>query len=505
MKKILTSEQLHKVDAYTIQNEPVSSLELMERASRLVAARMAEIFDKYSPVLVFAGPGNNGGDALAVARLLSQKDFKVTVYLFNIGNKLSQDCSANRNRLNGLQNISYHEITTDFVPPTISNNTIVVDGLFGTGLSRPLMGGFASVVKYINASTPKAVVAIDVPSGLMTEDNRENNMANIVRADYTFTFHSTKLAFMFAENEQYLGKVGVLDIGLIDPKNEISATPYFILEPADIHDMIRKRPRHSHKGTFGHALLISGKKGMAGAAILASRACMRSGAGKLTVHTPEANLLPLQISIPEAIVDAETGSDKFATPFETSQYDAVAIGPGIGTDEQTAKALASQIHYSGGLLVLDADAINIVAQYANRIGQLPQETILTPHKKELRGLIGQTNGSYEELERTRKYAMTNRLYVIIKGADSAIVTPEGNVYFNPTGNPGMSTAGSGDVLTGILLALLAQDYPHLHTVLLGTYVHGLAGDIAAERLSLEGMIASDIIESLPEAFKQINK
>jgi len=504
MRKILTSSQVRQVDAYTIEKEPISSLDLMERAARGVTDHICHLFPNNHHILIFAGPGNNGGDALAVARQLAQADYRVSVFLFNIGNNLSADCQSNRNRLRMMSAVDFHEITTDFVPPAIQADDVVVDGLFGTGLSRPLMGGFASVVKYINSS-PAKVVAIDVPSGLMTEDNSTNVMTHVVQANYTFTFQFPKLSFMFAENESYVGKIEVLDIGLIDPQSEATSTPYYIFEEKDASVMLKIRPRFSHKGTFGHACLIAGKRGMGGAAIMASKACMRSGAGKLTVHTSAANLVPLQVAVPEAILHLEEQADLFATPFETTSFNALAIGPGIGLDDMTIRAFAQQLIYHQGPLVLDADALNILALRPELLERIPQDTILTPHKKELRGLIGASADSYDELQLTRKFACDHHVYVIIKGANSAIVTPDGDVIYNTTGNAGMATAGSGDVLTGIVLSLLAQDYSSLQSSLLATYLHGLAGDFAAHDLSQESLIATDLIDYLPRAFRHTTR
>jgi len=504
MKKILSSQQIRQVDAHTIHTEPISSLDLMERASRHVAEQLFGLFDTSRHFIVFAGPGNNGGDALAIARMLVQQGYRVSAYLFNIGNNVSADCLTNKNRLKLCPTIDFHEITTDFVPPVISADDVIIDGLFGTGLSRPLMGGFAAVVKYINSSEA-TVVSVDVPSGLMTEDNTANVMPHVVHADYTFTFQYNKLAFLFPETEPYIGRLTVLDIGLHDPLNDATATPYYIFDASDALSMLKTRPRFSHKGTFGHACLIAGKEGMGGAAIMASKACMRSGAGKLTVHTPLANVVPLQISVPEAILHIERQNDKFSAPFETTSFNALAIGPGIGTDETTVRAFSQQLHYHQGPLVLDADALNILAAHPELMSRVPQDAILTPHKKELRGLIGATSNSYEELQQTRLFAQRHHLYVIIKGANSAIVTPEGDVIYNITGNPGMATAGSGDVLSGIILAFLAQDYSSLQASLLSTYIHGLAGDLAAADLTQESLVATDLIDYLPRAFRQIHE
>ena len=508
--KILSSAQLKIVDAYTIEHEPVSSTNLMERASRAVADKIRSRWSIDTPVKIFAGPGNNGGDALAIARMLGETNYKVYVYLFNTSEKLSPDCQINKLRLIdfqdvkqnmlGVRNVEFVEVTSQFTPPKLEEGDLVVDGLFGTGLSRPLNGGFASVVKYINAS-PATVVSIDVPSGLMCEDNTYNVMNHIVKANFTYTIQYPKLAFFFAENEQYVGEWEVLDIGIADPGTEETLTPYYFTERKDILPMLRTRSKFAHKGSVGHALLIAGKKGMAGAAILGARACMRSGVGKLTIRTPEYNVRSLHTAVPEAILNIDVDAGCFSQSFDTSEYDAMAIGPGIGTSSYTVQAFIEQVSMTKCPMVIDADALNIIGSHRGWISQLPRCCILTPHKKELFGLISTTRNSYEELERTRDLAVRQQVFILIKGAYSAIVTPEGNVFLNSTGNPGMATAGAGDVLTGIILALLAQSYMPEVAVRLGVYLHGLAGDLAAEDLCYEGMISSDLVDYLPKAFK----
>ncbi len=510
--KILSAAQLKKADAYTIEHESIKSIDLMERAAQAVAEEIMARWDITTPIKIFAGPGNNGGDALAIARILSLAGANVYVYLFNTSDNLSPDCNTNKQRLVDIieankkekfeNKVELLEIMSLFTPPKLEEGDLVIDGLFGTGLSRPLNGGFASVVKYINAS-PAKVVSIDIPSGLMTEDNSYNVMSHIVKADYTFTFQYPKLSFFFAEHEQYLGEWTILDIGVKDPGGEEMETPYILTEQSEMPSLLKKRPRFAHKGTMGHALLIAGKKGMAGAALLGAKACMRSGAGKLTVRTPECNTMVLQTSIPEAIVDIDPDPICFSQSFDASEYDAMAIGPGIGTASYTAQAFIEQVKYSKCGVVIDADALNILGSHRGWINQIPRRAILTPHKKELFGLISTTRNSYEELERTRELAARQQIYITIKGAFSAIATPEGKVYFNPTGNPGMATAGAGDVLTGILLSLLAQGYTPDVAVKLGVYLHGLAGDLAAADLSEESVMASDIVDYLPKAFKQL--
>ncbi|MBO4664719.1 MAG: NAD(P)H-hydrate dehydratase [Bacteroidaceae bacterium] len=503
--KVYTAAQIREIDAYTIEHEPISSINLMERASIAVAKEIFERWGDSVSYKVFAGPGNNGGDALAVSRLLAKSGCRVSVYLFNTKGNLSPDCQTNKIRLRESRNVNFVEVTSSFAPPVLKSEDVVIDGLFGTGVNRPLSGGFAGVVKYINSSDA-TIVSIDVPSGLMCEDNEHNVADHIVKADYTFTFQYPKLAFFFPENEQFVGKWSVLDIKLMDPQTEEFATPYSVTEEAIAVPMLRKRSRFAHKGTAGNAVLVAGKKGMVGAGILASRACLRSGVGKVTVRTQECNVLPLQIAVPEAVLSIESDEACFSHSFPMQGFDAIAIGPGIGKEPSTAQAMIEQVKLAANVpVVLDADAINILGEHRGWILQLPKECILTPHKKELFGLIGTSVNTYDQLCKTRELCSRQQIYIVIKGAFSAVVCPDGSVCFNPTGNQGMATAGSGDVLTGVILALLAQGYDADSAVKLGVYLHGLAGDVASETRGYEGLIASDIVESLPEAFLRLRK
>ncbi|MDE5709925.1 MAG: NAD(P)H-hydrate epimerase, partial [Bacteroides sp.] len=276
--KIFPTTNIKQLDAYTIENEPISSLDLMERAALALTEAIAERWGVETPFTVFAGPGNNGGDALAVARLLAEKGYRLEVYLFNTKGSLSPDCEANKEWLADVAGVDFHEVTTQFIPPTLTEDHVVVDGLFGSGLNKPLAGGFAAVVKYINAS-PAKVVAIDIPSGLMGEDNAYNVSANIVRADLTLSLQLPKLAFLFAENEPYVGEWDLLDIGLSEEGIEEMETDFYMLENEAMPGLLKPRGRFAHKGDFGRALLIAGSQGMAGASVLAAPASLRSGVG----------------------------------------------------------------------------------------------------------------------------------------------------------------------------------------------------------------------------------
>ncbi len=502
--KIFPSSSIKKLDAYTIENEPIASIDLMERAATALNKAITERWNTQTPVTIFAGPGNNGGDALAVGRMMAEKGYKVEVYLFNTKGELSPDCQTNKELIEMMEEVEFHEINTQFTPPTLTTNHLVIDGLFGSGLNKPLSGGFAAVVKYINSS-PAMVVAIDIPSGLMGEENTFNVKTNIIRADVTFSLQLPKLAFLFSENTEYVGEWELLDIQLSKDGIEGTATNYEMLEIEYIRSLIKPRKQFAHKGNFGHGLLIAGCKGMAGASVLAARACLRSGAGLLTVHAPICNNTILQTAIPEAIVETDINETCFATPTDTDDYQAIGIGPGLGRNEETEAALIEQLEHCQTPVVLDADALNILANHRHTLTHLPKGSILTPHPKELERLTGKCQDSYERLMKAYELARVAHVHIILKGAYSAIITPEGRCYFNPTGNPGMATAGSGDVLTGVILALLAQGYSAKHAALIGTYIHGLAGDFAQKKQGMIGLIASDIIACLPKAWQLVSE
>ena len=502
--KIFTSTQIHELDKYTIEHEPISSINLMERAAKALARSIEEEWSNRTPIVVFAGPGNNGGDALAVSRILAEDGYHVSVYLFNVHNKLSADCATNKKRLlEGKQVKQFTEVTLNFDPPQLNAGTVVIDGLFGSGLNKPLAGGFAAMVKYINQS-PAKVVSIDIPTGLMCEDNTYNIHANIIRADITLTLQQKKLAMLLADNQQYLGKLKVLDIRLSQEYIQNTECPYHLLEENDIRKLMTPRDDFAHKGSMGNALLVAGSYGMSGAAILATKSCLRSGVGKVTVHTPKRNYDIMQTSVPEAVLQMDKEELFFSEPVETDTFNAVGIGPGLGTNESTAIALIAQIRRTSCPLVIDADAINILASHRAWMQQLPKNIILTPHPKEFDRLAGNTSANcYERLAKARELAERLQAYIIVKGHYSALCLPNGHIEFNSTGNSGMATAGSGDVLTGIITALLARGYNQANACRIGMYLHGLAGDLAIKELGKESLIASDLIQYLPKAFLRL--
>lgn len=500
--KILTGGQFRELDSYTIEHEPIASIDLMERASRAIASELQNRWDSTTRFVVFAGPGGNGGDGLAVARLLAEAGYEVTAYLFNVNRRLNPDCQTNRDRLRLTQGAQLFEITEEFIFPTLRSDEVVVDALFGTGLNKPISGGFAHIVKRINQSAC-TIVSIDMPSGLMTEDNAFNDVSSVVRADVTLTLQLPKLAFLFAENHKYVGEVKVLDIGLSQQGLQQQRNYLWLTEEGDVRSMLRTRSPFAHKGDMGHALLVAGSRGMAGAAIMAAEAALRSGIGKLTIHSPLSNIDLLQAQVPQAIVEMDPDEDVVSSAIDADMYQAVGIGPGLGVSRHTAAAVHSYLQQQLGPMVIDADALNILSANPSWLDELPADSILTPHPKELDRLLGFHTNSFDRMNKARNLAITLHVFVVVKGRFTQVCTPTGDVYFNPTGNSGMATAGSGDVLTGILTGLLAQGYLPSEAAVLGVWLHGAAGDAAAAALGPECMLATDIIKHLPDAFRRL--
>jgi NAD(P)H-hydrate epimerase len=500
MNKIFETSKIKELDQYTIEHEPVASIDLVERAATAFTQEFCHHFSKQNRVVIFSGQGNNGADALAIASLLSYEGYRVETYLLNPVQHLSPECEINKQRLLDNGKVRFVEVINDFTPPILTERDIVIDGLFGSGLNRPLSGGFAAVVDYINKSDA-VVVSIDIPSGLFGEDNRLNIPDCIIKADYTYAFEFPKLAFFVPENELFVGKWKVLPIGIHPEIIEKTKTQYKMITDADFAGLLKPRNKFAHKGMFGHALLIAGSVGKMGAAVLGAKACLRSGVGLLTVHIPKRGETTLQTSIPEAMLSLDADTDYISVLPEISTYEAIAIGPGLATQTPSIIILKALLENARKPLLLDADALNILTFNPELIPLLPPSSILTPHPKEFDRLFGACECGYERIQKARTKAMELSVYIVLKGAYTAICTPEGSVYFNSTGNPGMATAGSGDVLAGVILSLLAQGYEPETSAVAGVYLHGLAGDLATAGISEESVIAGDIIQMLGKAFR----
>jgi len=503
--KFFNTSQIRQLDQYTIEHEPIASIDLMERAADVLYWEFIGNFPYSQPVCIFAGPGNNGGDALAVARMLLKTGFEVTVYLVHTG-KLSADCETNKVRLTEAFPNALTEFNNRFDSPLIPAEAIVIDGLFGSGLSRPLTDMFAEMVDWIN-NLENIIVSIDIPSGLQGEElplttkGEQEKKLPIVKADYTFSLQFPKLAFLLPENAEFVGHWSVLDIGIHADAIRQTPTDFNYLEESDIIPLLKNRPVFSHKGTFGHALIVAGSCGMAGAATLAAKAAMRSGAGLITVHGPECNRTILQTAFPEAIFQSDANPDYISRVELETHYNAIAVGSGIGMQQVTVEMLQSFLNELNQPCVIDADALNIISQHKELLKLIPQNSILTPHPKEFERLFGASGNSYDRILKARQAAMNYEIIIILKGAHTLIALPNGQLFFNSTGNSGMATAGSGDVLTGILAGLLAQHYSPEEAAKLGVFIHGRAGDLALDNGSKESLIAGDIIANLGKAFK----
>jgi len=500
MMKILSSEQIRKIDKYTIENEPVPSIDLMERAATVCAGWLNKRYPSSTNFVIFAGPGNNGGDGLAVARLLADRGYNhIKLVLLKFTDKFSRDFSNNLERLKRVGVVEVLEIKQKEDFPGIPRGTIMIDAIFGSGLSRPAKGLPAEIIDKMNASGAK-IISIDIPSGLFGEDNSKNPTDHIIHADYTLTFQIPKLAFLFPENETFVGNWLVLSIGLHPKAIEEAAATFYLLEEKDIHSLLKKRKKFSHKGHFGHALLIAGSYGKMGAAVLSANGCLKSGVGLLTAHVPRLGYNTIQIAVPEAMAIVDDSDEVFSVIPDLEKFDVLGIGPGIGKEPPTVKALQDLLNQANKPMVLDADALNIVSESKDLLKKIPAGSILTPHPGEFSRLGGKTTNSFDRINKASELAREYHVVVILKGAYTSIHVPDGSVFFNTSGNPGMATGGTGDVLTGITLGMISQGYASADAAKLAVYIHGLAGDLAVEEMGQEALVARNIIDYLGKAF-----
>ncbi len=503
LTKIFPTGMVKEIDAYTIEHEPIESVDLMERAAGAIHNWILRHYDKSRPVKVFAGTGNNGGDALAVSRMLADSGFLVRVFLVRFSSRISEDCEVNYLRLKEQDIAFTTEIRNEKEFPSVHKKDLVLDGIFGSGLTRPVSGNYLNLIKHINKNRPE-VISIDIPSGLFGEDNLENKGDGIINASYTLSFQFPKLAFFFTENEKYTGRWEILPIGLHKTIIQQTGSKYYFVSHNFIKSNKKIRTKFSHKGNFGHALLIAGCYGKMGAAILAARACLRTGVGLLTTHVPGKGIDILQTTVPESMLSIDQSDILFSRPpADIAMYSSIGIGPAIGCRNNSQKGLHELLVNFKKPMVIDADGVNILGQNREWLKLLPENSILTPHPKEFERLTAKVGTAYERHLVQIEFAREHQVIVVLKGAYTSIVCPDGKCYFNSTGNPGMATAGSGDVLTGIILSLLSQAYEPCMAALLGVYLHGAAGDMAKDENGEESLIASDLIENLGKAFLKI--
>ncbi len=498
--KICSADQIREIDQYTIEQEPISSLRLMERAASAFTQWVVAAFpDNRLPVHIVCGIGNNGGDGLVAARLLHHAGYEVAVHICALSPKGSPDFEANRKRLPGHGAIEVQVLEEGAAWPAIPADALLIDALFGSGLNRPVEGYWAQLLDYLN-SLQATRIAIDIPSGVFADSPTTTPS---FQADYTFSFEVPKLAFVFPENAHRVGQWTVGSIGLHPEALARAEVQTYYLTAGLAAPCLRKRTKFSHKGTHGHALLVMGSYGKMGAALLAAKAALRSGAGLVSLHIPKTGYAIIQTALPEAMVSLDTHELQYSEVPDITAYQAVGAGCGLGQGDLTADALFQLISQMEKPMVLDADALNLLARQPEQLRAVPQHSLLTPHPKEFERLFGASGNDFERHQLLLRKAAELQLIIVLKGAHTCIALPDGRSYFNSTGNPGMATGGSGDVLAGLLTGLLAQGYAPADAALLGVYLHGLAGDCALQAQSQNSLIASDLIAALGTAFKQL--
>lgn len=497
--KLLRNNDIRQWDHYTIHEMGVPSILLMEQAAQAFLQVFSRTYTPPQLIYIFAGMGNNGGDGLAIARLLYLQGYNTKVFILRTKAQGTPDFETNRYRWQQIAPIHWIEAEKDF--PDIPSHALVIDALFGTGLSRKPEGIAARLIMHLNQQATR-IVSVDLPSGLL--ESQPPHPATVVRAQHTITFQHPKLSFVLEEFAPYIGEWTVVDIGLSPQFIQFVESPYFLITQEAVRQIYRPRTRFSHKGTYGHALLWAGSQGKIGAALLAARACLRTGVGLLSVQLPACGYIPLQSSLPEAMVIQDPHEQHLSHTPKLDNFQAIGIGPGIAQHAETAQALEALLAASQLPTVVDADALNLIAKHEHMRQYLGKHCILTPHPKEFERLIGRDwQNDYQLIELLGQFSQQYQCFVVLKRAYSIISTPQGNFYFNTHGHAGMAVGGSGDALTGILTALLAQGYLPEQAAILGVYLHARAAELALVEQSMESMLPSDLIEHIGKAYHSL--
>ncbi len=496
---ILSTEQVRLADAYTIANEPIDSISLMERASNAFVEAYVKLPVGQFPVTVVCGPGNNGGDGLAIARLLGQRNYQVEVWMLKVGTRYSADNRMNFKRWSELGEVV--EINESGQLNKLTPGGVIIDALFGSGISRGTSGIAAEVIRFINRFSC-LVIAVDMPSGLFAE--QANPQGAIIEADYTLSFQVPKLAFFLPQNQKFVGDWDILDIGLDQQFIGQLQVDQFSVDLPLIQGFQRAQYKFSHKGNFGHALLVVGSKCKMGAAVLAAKAALKGGLGLLTVHVPVCGYQVLQTTVPEAMCQVDLDEDKCTDIQISESISTVGVGPGLGTAKETVSGFKKLLEAAESPMVIDADGLNILSQHRECLHLVPQLSILTPHPKEFQRLVGEAIDDYNRLQIQSEFAGKYGVILVYKGAHTTVALPNGQLFFNTTGNSGMATAGSGDVLTGLITGLLTRTKDPVLAAVLGVFIHGLAGDQAAAVISKPALTAGDIIQQIGPAIKNTN-
>lgn len=497
--KILSAGQIREIDARTMVYEGISSLELMERAANAFYEWFIGKFsDKRMSILVVSGTGNNGGDGLVVARLLAKAGYFVKVWIVEYSKNYSEDCAHNLRRAKA-ENIPLSYILSEEEIPGLSDYDVIIDAMFGTGLSREITDVAREIILRMNESR-KTIVSIDVPSGLFAD--KRTTFA--VEATETVTFQIPKIALYLPGNYQFTGSVSVVHIGLSKKAISEAEADLFFLEKGDVRKRLKPLSKFAHKGTQGHALIIGGSQGKAGSVYLASKAALKTGCGLVTAYVPKCATTVIQTNFPEAMVMEDNHHEHISGISFDLPFNAVGIGIGLGQHEDTQQALHRFLMENKLPLVIDADGLNILSLHPDWIKLLPSGTVLTPHPKELSRLIGEWRDDYDKIEKVRAFAREYELVVVVKGAYSLIVDRE-SVHVNSSGTPALATAGSGDVLTGMIAGFLAQGYSSTDAACCAVFLHGTTADITQKSIHPRSFTASDILENIGMAYFETEK
>ncbi len=498
--KIFSAQQMRLADQVTMQSENINSLQLMERAaSQIFNLLHNRLQGAPIPIHVFCGLGNNGGDGLVISRLLLEHGYHVRTYIVNFSENRSKEFLVNYDRLKEIAKEWPIQLKSEEDFPEIQYQDMVIDAIFGIGLNRPITPWVISLIKHIN-NARSFTLSVDIPSGLY-DYKAPDDPEGVVFADVTVTFQLPKLIFFLPQTGGYSKDVEVIDIGI--NRAFLQQTPGIadLIGKNEVGPLYRPRPKYSHKGTFGHSAIIGGSYGKIGSVVLATKAALRAGAGLITTYVPECGYEIVQTTVPEAMVISDD-DDELAEIELNFEPAAVGIGMGLGTSEKTSKAFGAFLKENKAPLVVDADGINILSKHPEFLETIPEQTILTPHPKELERLLGKWEDDFDKIKKAKEFSKKHNTIILIKGANSIIVYQD-YLYVNNSGNPGMATAGSGDVLTGIITGLLSQGYDPIGATIFGTYLHGSAGDIASQQTGFEAVIASDIVVNIGQAYLEL--
>lgn len=468
----------------------------MERASLAFVDEFVRHVQPEKPVTLICGPGNNGGDGLGITRLLLSRGFQVDCYLVRIGADLSNDCQTNLDRLSGLC-----EVTEVIEVKSLElKKGVIIDALFGSGLNRPVTGHTARVIEVINASG-NPIVAVDIPSGLFAD--KMSLEGAIIKASLTITFQLPKRSFLIPESGRFVGEWRTVEIGLSEDFLLAEQSKYALIDKGFVTSLLPKREKFAHKGMQGRVQLMAGSLGKMGAATLTGEACLKSGAGLLTIHVPKVGLNVVQTVLREAMAIADVCYSHISVVSDISNVDVLCVGPGLGTHADTVAALRQLLQKAEVPMVIDADALNIIAAAPALIEYIPKGSVLTPHVGEFERLFGKCPDGFARIEKMIEFSVMNQLVVVLKGAHTAVSDEAGNVFFNTTGNSGMATAGSGDVLAGVVAGLIAQGMSGRDAALSGVFLHGMAGDLAEKKVGKMSLMASNLLDELHQAFNNV--